>query len=158
LVQVCIFAGPTNLTLVDDSPDFCQSFIVLVGDRVTLFAAAVSSCISWSRHGSSRVVVVSRFATSPWESVSRPFAPTVLGERGDKVEGAVLFAAEMFDFGLVAGVEELREMTARFLRVRDFTGVEGVEAVDGAFGEDFFLGGAVSRSSSGSSACLREAD
>jgi hypothetical protein len=82
-------------------------------------------------------------------------APTVLGGSGDNVEGADFLATEIL--GFVAGVEELRGMTPRFLRVRDFAAVEGVEAGDDALGEDFFLGGGVAASSSDSSACLREA-
>jgi len=82
-------------------------------------------------------------------------APAVLGGSGDNVEGADFLATELLGFG--TGVEELGGMTASFLRVRDFAADEDVEAGDDALGEGFFLGGGVAASSSGSSACLREA-
>src|SRR5271155_2846326 len=84
-------------------------------------------------------------------------APTVLGGKDVNVEGADFLATETFEFDFVAGIVEVRWMTARFLGVRDFTRIEGVDAVEDALGEGFFLGGGVAVSSSGSSACLREA-
>jgi hypothetical protein len=142
------------LTLEDTSNAVGESLLVFIGDRVTLFAATVSSC---------------NFVASTWIFMSRcslPFcdvslgagfatlAPAVLGGR-DNVEGADFLATEIL--GFVAGVEELRGMAARFLRVRDLVADEDVEAGDDALGDDFFLGGGVAASSSGSSACLREA-
>jgi hypothetical protein len=155
-VKVSIFAVPQNLTLEDASNDVGESCVKSIGDRVTLFAAAaVSSC---------------NFVASTWIFMSRdslPFcdvslgagfttlAPTVLGGSGDNVEGADFLATEILSF--VAGMEELRGMPGRVLRLRDLAGVEDVEAGDDALGEDFFLRGGVAVSSSGSRACLREA-
>jgi hypothetical protein len=90
-------------------------------------------------------------------------APVVLGGSSDNVEGADFLATETLGFGGVVGfdgvvgVEGLRWVTARVLSVTDLVGVEGVDAADDALGDDFFLGGEVSMSSSASSACLREA-
>lgn len=67
-------------------------------------------------------------------------APRVLGPSAN-VDGADFLATQILVcFCFVEGVEELRWMAARFLRVKDLAGVEGKDAVDNSLWETFFFG------------------
>lgn len=87
-------------------------------------------------------------------------APRVFGPSANVDEADFLATEILVCFGFVEGVEELRGMAARFLRVKDLAGVEGKDAVDNSLWETFFFGGellGVVVSSSCSRACFRDA-